>query len=518
MGKNAGTVAKFGAAGGAAGGAIAGTLMGTTLSTGAKIGVDIAANTVVGAAIDYVATGEVTLEGTAMNATMSGLGGISTYRGLKGAAVPPARLIGESIGDPKMHITKVTDYDAAVAAARQAVDGADLKVAVAGYSAAPEGYELKTATFLNELVGSGDNGKTALITSPTATKGSIDAIATNIAQKHNAPITYLTAEGYVKYINPDEFPTTINTKKFNKIDKYAFQTGAEYSKAGADVSNSLIITGGRDVSVLDFKNAIDANNPVVLLRNNDLGGANFDVNRGRPNNAVAYIEDMIANPTGATNHTKHVDPQWWIDNADKLNRLVKVIDVDSPTAILDAREFLADTQPTNIKIIPEKATLTFETITPQPDNIKHKKVVIDGVEYETKRLYKYNSYDANNPLTASDTYFEVNKNGQKIYLNHKMNVMDDFHCCDRLVGENIYDAFGDYRGNSFLAKSWLDDMYPIINPDEHIRALTRLKEKYGSDEAAINAYINELHKGKTISANDYEATKLTLKQLIKDCK
>lgn len=347
MAKNAGTAAAMGAAGGAAGGAITGTLMGTTLSTGAKIGVDIAANTVVGAGIDYAATGEVTLEGTLMNATMSGLGAVSAYRGLKGAAqadVPPTRIIGEAIGDPNMNITKVTDYDGAIAAARNAVKDADLKVAVAGYSAAPDGYELKTAAFLNELVGAGDKGKTALITSPTASKGSIDAIATNVAQAKNAPITYLTAEGYVKYINPDEFPTTINTKKFNKIDKFAFQTGAEYSKASADVSNSLIITGGRDVSVLDFKNAIDANNPVVLLRNNDLGGTNFDVNRGRPNNAVAYIEDMIANPTGATNHTKHVEPQWWIDNADKIKRNVKIIDIDSPDAIKETRAFLNDTQ------------------------------------------------------------------------------------------------------------------------------------------------------------------------------
>lgn len=352
MGKNAGTAAVMGAVGGAAGGAITGTLMGTTLSAGAKIGVDIAANTVVGAGIDYAATGEITLEGTLMNATMSGLGAIAAYRGLKGAAqadVPPARIIGESIGDPKMHITKVTDYNAAVAAAKQAVDGADLKVAVAGYSSAPDGYEIKTTAFLNELIGTGDKGKTAIITSPTASKGSIDAIATEVAQANNAPITYLTAERYVKYIKPEEFPSAISTNKFNKAAKYAFGSGEDYSRAGADVSNSLIITGGRNVSVLDFKNAIDANNPVVLLRNNDLGGANFDVGRSSPNNAVAYIEEMIANPTGATNHTKHVDPQWWIDNIDKINRLVKIIDIDSPTAIKDTRAFLTDTQPTIVK-------------------------------------------------------------------------------------------------------------------------------------------------------------------------
>ena len=52
-----------------------------------------------------------------------------------------------------------------------------------------------------------------------------------------------------------------------------------------------------------------------------------------------------------------------------------------------------------------------------------------------------------------------------------------------------------------------------LSPEEQKKKL-----KYGSDEAAINAYINILHKGKTISANDYEATKLTLEQLIKDCK
>ncbi len=86
MAKNAGAAAAMGSAGGAAGGAIASTLMGTTLSTGAKVGLDITANTAVGVGLDYATTGEVTLEGTLMNAGMSALGGISAYRGLKGAA------------------------------------------------------------------------------------------------------------------------------------------------------------------------------------------------------------------------------------------------------------------------------------------------------------------------------------------------------------------------------------------------------------------------------------------------
>ena len=56
------------------------------------------------------------------------------------------------------------------------------------YSAAPAGYEEKAQNFVSSLVQQLGGENTALITSPTADKGSIDAIGTLVSQNSGAKV------------------------------------------------------------------------------------------------------------------------------------------------------------------------------------------------------------------------------------------------------------------------------------------------------------------------------------------
>src|SRR6185437_14019270 len=73
------------------------------------------------------------------------------------------------------------------------------RLMLTGYSAAPEGYAERTHSLVSALVDKLGADKTALITSPTADKGSIDAIGTLVGQKSGAKIMYITSQDYVGY-------------------------------------------------------------------------------------------------------------------------------------------------------------------------------------------------------------------------------------------------------------------------------------------------------------------------------
>jgi len=65
--------------------------------------------------------------------------------------------------------------------ADEAFKGTSFRIATAGYSAPPEGYEGATTRFLEELINQLGADKVGIVTSPTADKGSIDAISSTVA-------------------------------------------------------------------------------------------------------------------------------------------------------------------------------------------------------------------------------------------------------------------------------------------------------------------------------------------------
>ncbi len=226
--------------------------------------------------------------------------------------------------------------------------GLPFRVATAGYSAAPEGYEAPTQLFVNALVNElGGAGKVGLVTSPTADKGSIDAISTIAAHGARLPIKYVTSEGYVQYINPDNFPKEgIDNNRYKAEAKYVLPENDEYSRATSVVSNSFLATGGRDATVGDFVNAIKRGNKVVILDNKLVKADVWDAKKNRPNNASAYLAQKLAGDTTLPLIPGKGFTQEFVDqNKEAIARLVKIVTVaneaDINKAAKEAAAFLS---------------------------------------------------------------------------------------------------------------------------------------------------------------------------------
>ncbi len=169
------------------------------------------------------------------------------------------------------------------------------KVFLTGYSAAPKdtGYAESTAKYVAYLADSMKGRKVSLVTSPPATGDSIDAIATMVAHTKNLGILYITAKSSLEYVDPETLPLGVNKAKFTSAPKYYFDDTDNCSQASAMAADMLIVTGGRDVAVQDFMNAVENGNKVIILNNSFLP-TGFDSARNRPNNAAEYITSMLA--------------------------------------------------------------------------------------------------------------------------------------------------------------------------------------------------------------------------------
>lgn len=217
------------------------------------------------------------------------------------------------------------------------------RIATAGYSAPPagSGYEDATKSFLKALDGELGTRSTAFVTSPTADKGSIDAITSEVAGLNKGKIFYNTAQDYVKYIDPTKFPTTIDTVAYSKLPKHVLPTGAEYSKATAEASNVFVATGGREVTVNDFVNALKKGNKAVVLNNPAVNSPAWGSTKNRVENASKYLlEQLEAFKAGkALPHPEvgELTAEFMAKNKGKLNELVKIITLEGT----DAKSVLA---------------------------------------------------------------------------------------------------------------------------------------------------------------------------------
>lgn len=181
---------------------------------------------------------------------------VSLNSSLLGIKSPSSLTFGGSSPNSGLNLINLTRAEEIIFKSQEILGSRPVKLATAGYSAAPKGYEEPTRLFLSALIDELSPVNVGLITSPTADKGSIDAISSMAAQGKNIPLLYVTANDYVSYINPDNFPDNMDKITYKKMPKFVFPDAAEYSKATAEGSNSLLVTGGRDTTVSDFVNAI----------------------------------------------------------------------------------------------------------------------------------------------------------------------------------------------------------------------------------------------------------------------
>lgn len=167
-----------------------------------------------------------------------------------------------------------------------------VRLMLTGYSAAPAGYAGKTQAFVEALVQQLGASRTALITSPTADKGSIDAIGTLVAQSSGAKVMYITSQNYVGYIDPAKFPAGIDEGAYIAKEKYVLPDSASYSVASTVAANAILVTGGRDTAVLDTVNSLTRGNRILLAEGlTDMSA--WDPAKGRVNNAVSYIREQL---------------------------------------------------------------------------------------------------------------------------------------------------------------------------------------------------------------------------------
>lgn len=275
--------------------------------------------------------------------------GIATYLTIKGIKTRQLEKLAAS-GNPHNLLNVETAEEVGKMAERE-IGSKTYRVATAGYSAPPEGYEESTRSFLQKLKEMLGGKKTAFVTSPTADKGSIDAITTEVAGLKKGSIFYTTAQDYVGYINPANFPEGIDKAAYSRLVKHVLPNGAEYSRATAEASNMFIATGGRAATVSDFVNAIIKGNRAVILDNAAISSPAWGQAKNRVENASRYIiEQFEAFKAGRALPYEEVGGftrEFMEKNREKLEKLMKIItlggsdDVAITEAAREAFKFLA---------------------------------------------------------------------------------------------------------------------------------------------------------------------------------
>lgn len=226
---------------------------------------------------------------------------------------------------------------------KKALKGRDLRVMTTGYSKAPAGYDVNTPRVLDEI-GSKLGNDVGFVTSPTASTGSIDALTSSVAQKQGAPVAYLTADRYVKYIDPKKLPAGIDTGAFAKTPKLSLPDQKTYLNASADASNRLVMAGGRGAAVTDFQNAVKRGNKVVVVRDDAVQAPAWNIADGEIGNGSEYVAQFVRKETAGIPMDQSVNKEFadfMAQNSDRVSNLVKVVDASDPSASKLASDWLA---------------------------------------------------------------------------------------------------------------------------------------------------------------------------------
>ncbi len=168
-------------------------------------------------------------------------------------------------------------------------------LALSGYSDPPEGYPEFAQSALEQIVTALGSDKVGFVTSPTAVKGSIDAIGSTIAFNQFIPILYLTAAQYLAHINPTNFPKDFDLSEYDHAPKVYFETPKAYSKAAAchAGAKAVVLIGGRSTALNDVLNALQAGKKIVLIDNTKVNPPAWNNAEQKIDNATRYLIEEI---------------------------------------------------------------------------------------------------------------------------------------------------------------------------------------------------------------------------------
>ncbi|MBQ1612911.1 MAG: hypothetical protein II085_05495, partial [Alphaproteobacteria bacterium] len=205
----------------------------------------------------------------------------------------PEQTLPDNPSSGQESIVEVNTPEEAAAKAHEALASSRYKIATAGYSKPPEGYEDITKAFLqafDELLG---RDETAYVTSPTTDKGSIDVITSEVAGLGDGEIFYTTAKEFIDFIDSESLPEEVDAQAYSEVPKFILPDAAAYSQATAAASNIFLATGGAVATVNDFVNAVNKGNVAIILDNTDLDKPAWDKAKSTVGNASKYIAEQI---------------------------------------------------------------------------------------------------------------------------------------------------------------------------------------------------------------------------------
>ncbi len=250
--------------------------------------------------------------------------------------------------------------------AAQRLQNSKYRIATAGYTAnPPQGYESFAKTFLLIMDRSLGAASTAYITSPTTSRGSIDAITSEVEGFEDGTLFYTTAQNYVGYAMGGNGTGNLDSDSWAKVPKYVLPTTDGYSQATAEASNSFIAIGGKVTTINDFVNAIKHGNKAVIVNNTSIENPVWENNSTQ--NASRYLAEQIqAVKEGKPLPYPEVGEftkEFIEQNLDKFSSLVKILTVDgsqqqTEAAGLEAAKFLKAETETTAETNTQPATKT----------------------------------------------------------------------------------------------------------------------------------------------------------------
>ena len=168
-----------------------------------------------------------------------------------------------------------------------------------GYTNPPDRYEEFFSQVVNDflsLLASRLGGKeqVSFVAVPSTNKtNSVDFTTTRVVHRLDLPVVYLTGGKYYspEYVNATLLTDGIDSARFKRDDKYVLPTPEDSLHAGGLISTSLVLFGGRNLTLLDFIYTVKCDKKVVLVvdKTNPLSSYDF----AGLQNTTLYLKELI---------------------------------------------------------------------------------------------------------------------------------------------------------------------------------------------------------------------------------
>lgn len=195
---------------------------------------------------------------------------------------------------------KPEDLHAHVQVNRTDLGGLTYLVTADGYTNPPVGTETAFGKMVHEFLHGladrlGGNQEVGFVAAPSTNKFySVDFSATSVAHDLDLPVVYMTGDKYWNrsYVNVEPLNNGVCPIRFQKDEKYLLPTVEKSIEAGSLVSSSVVLFGGRNITLSDFIHMVNNHKKVVLVVDKDSKTLPHD-HKGLQN-TTRYLAELIA--------------------------------------------------------------------------------------------------------------------------------------------------------------------------------------------------------------------------------